>query len=162
MTGAEDKELAALHLLRPESSSIGERALPEINKAARHRPGGNFEDQRAGFFEVWKRHGIGRRGIGGEQTELVLVVEVIHVIELARAEGFALFALPLGHRDVGQGPEVSLTRALEIEGIVELGDRLIGRVAVLDFERADRGLERARGGQFLREDTYAMECEGGG
>ena len=97
-----------------------------------------------------------------EQPELVLVVEVIHVIELARVEGFALLALPFGHRDVRQGPEVGLTGALEVESVVELGDRFLGRVAVLDLERAEWGLQDNVGWQFLSDQARASEGEGGG
>ena len=53
----------------------------------------DFEYQWAGFFEVGKCHRIGCGGVGSEHVELVLVVEVIDVLQILRAEGFVVLTL---------------------------------------------------------------------
>ena len=147
---AEHEVFAACALVRTGLPGIRERALPEVHDTAGHRAGRDFHHEWARVLHVWKRHDVRGRGVGRQQPELVLERQVIHVIEISRAEFVALFALPLHHRDERQPPQVRLAGALEIDVVVKLLDRGFGREAVIELELSEARIDRAGGRQLLR------------
>jgi len=99
---------------------------------------------------------VDRRGVGGEEAEFIGEGEVIHIIEILRAELLALFPLPLVHGHQRQRPKVSLAGALEVEIVVNLFDARFGRVAVLEFDLPEPGFDDAAGGKLLNLAHYSF------
>ena len=164
VVGAENEILSTRALVGAGLAGIGDGPLPEIGEAARRGAGRHFEDQRAGFLQVGKRHDVGRRGVGREEAELVLKGEVVDIVELAGAKLGEMLALPLLHRHQRKGPEVGLAAPLKVDVVEDFRDGGIGRVAVLQFERAEPRCDASGGGEELPvgrgERQAADDCGG--
>ena len=148
---AKDEIFAALTFVGAGLAGVGDRALPEIDKAAGGGACGDFEHERAGFLHVGKRHDVRGRGVGGEEAEFILEGEVVDIVEITCAELGGVLLLPLLHGHDRESPEVGLAGALVVDFVEHPGRRVLSRVAVFEFEFAGACVDRAGGRQFLRE-----------
>ena len=162
VTGAEHEVFPAGAFVGSGLTAIGERPLPEVDDSARHRARRNFDDQRSGFLHVGKGHDIGSRGVGREQAEFVAESQIIDVIQIPRAELGALLLLPLVHGHEGQGPQVGLASALEIDVIVNFFHCLARRISVFQFEFSQTRIHGAGSGKLLREAAADQHGEQNG
>lgn len=102
------------------------------------------------FFEIGESDRIRGRGVSREEPELVLEVEVIDIVEIARPEFVALLVLPLTHGHIGERPQIGLNGTLIVQVIIKLrGGGGCGE-PIYDVEFAQPRLDRAVRGKALR------------
>ena len=116
---------------------------------------------------------MGSRGVRGQDSHLLIEVEISCESEGAGAVGLYMRPAPLGHLDHRQSPDIGLDTPLEVEFIIEFLDGRVGRVASLELQCTDacihRTLERSTAGSWAAArlgsgfilNAYAAAQKGG-
>jgi hypothetical protein len=135
--GGQDQVLAAMAHVRADDAEIRDHALPVVEDHARDQPGGNLDDERAGFEEVDERGDVGRRIVRREDAEFLGEVEIVqHLPALAAVLG-VVRAAPAVEADGGDRPQIGLAGALKVDLVVELRDGLARGIAALELQFTD-------------------------
>jgi len=125
------------------NSQVRRAALPNIADESRNQAGRDVNDHGAGLRQVHPGKHVVCRGIGGDA--IAAVPKGLHfdqVAPLAAEIGFERVGKRVRCQQ-GQSPDVRLAGPLEVHGFVELLDGGIRRIAILELQLPDTGLDRA-------------------
>ncbi|MCY1431717.1 hypothetical protein D9M71_476930 [compost metagenome] len=138
----QEQILAALALVRADDTQVLENALVHVHHHAGHQPFRQGQYQRAGLLQVGEGGDIRRGEVGGEDALLLFLGDVGSHLTIRDLEDVGLGILPLDNPGRGNAPHVRLGRTHEVHLVQQMAHGLLGRVATIELQLADCGIDR--------------------